>query len=703
MEILVDFKHMAPRHFRGSTLLDLDVSGYLVCRGCPLIRLNNGRIRIRGRGRVARFNCFEGFTLVGNKYSTCIRGQWDTSVPVCVNAECPIPSSPSHSIIVQKLNGGILMFFCEPGYFLIGSPEIYCDGHQWNGTIPYCRKANATTPTQCDFESPDLCWWEQDPQHDFDWKRHNFETPSLHIGTGPTHDHTLGAGNNGHYLYIEASGRLINDTARIISPLYNSSLTNSGCFSFWYHMYGATIGSLNIYFKQEDTTPLLIFTKNGNQGNQWFHGISELPKANASFQIIVEGVRGISYVSDIAIDDVAILQGDDCIVKNGSVNVTVSNEDQIEIVNAQQTCRDRCVSESIVPSTPPFGPVSCLCTIDCAERSICCPDYAEYCILGYSTIFDNITTESLSAATIAPVKNSTLTGFPINPKDDIDPGMFNLTTSTTSTTTQRPNNTTTTTQRPTTTTPQMKPQTKKPTIRRTTLAKLTQQTETKETPFEPHIKTSTTKYIELQDRSDLHTEQNPEKVKQGRGIEILEIVAAVGATLVVLCVVLATVITVIRRRKTYKRGASGSALSEDSDMYHAIVTIIATVCCFLVLRATAEQIVLQNQQSLDLGNVAIEDQVDGNAVHTREKRTLFLKKKLFGAGLLGFGLGVAKGYKAGYYNAPEVHHVYLSPPTKYVEYVEKPIYIERIVPKPIYKPHEEYAAPVWSQPDPSYG
>lgn len=58
-------------------------------------------------------------------------------------------------------------------------------------------------------------------------------------------------------------------------------------------------------------------------------------------------------------------------------------------------------------------------------------------------------------------------------------------------------------------------------------------------------------------------------------------------------------------------------------------------------------------------------------------------------------------YKAGYYSAPEVHHVYLSPPVKYVEYVEKPIYIERIAPKPIYgPPHKEYA-PAWSQPDPS--
>jgi len=56
----------------------------------------------------------------------------------------------------------------------------------------------------------------------------------------------------------------------------------------------------------------------------------------------------------------------------------------------------------------------------------------------------------------------------------------------------------------------------------------------------------------------------------------------------------------------------------------------------------SEDAVQQNQQSLDLENGAIEDQVDGGAVHTREKRTLFLKKKLV-AGLLGFGLGVAKG------------------------------------------------------------
>lgn len=67
--------------------------------------------------------------------------------------------------------------------------------------------------------------------------------------------------------------------------------------------------------------------------------------------------------------------------------------DQIEIINAQQTCRNRCVlyltesSVSVPSDNGSLGPEKCLCTIDCAERSICCPDYAEYCVLGNCLIF----------------------------------------------------------------------------------------------------------------------------------------------------------------------------------------------------------------------------------------------------------------------------------------------------------------------------
>lgn len=77
----------------------------------------------------------------------------------------------------------------------------------------------------------------------------------------------------------------------------------------------------------------------------------------------------------------------------------------------------------------------------------------------------------------------------------------------------------------------------------------------------------------------------------------------------------------------------------------SIVIAVAVVCCFLAPTATAEDAVRSEseQSSLDLGEADVEDRVDGGAVHIRQKRTLFLKKKLIGAGLLGFGLGIAKG------------------------------------------------------------
>ncbi|XP_017760283.1 PREDICTED: MAM and LDL-receptor class A domain-containing protein 2-like [Eufriesea mexicana] len=539
---------------------------------CPVVRPMNGKVRVRAGGRIIRFTCQDGFTLVGNKYSTCIRGQWDTPTPVCVNTECHEPPMPEHAVMAPKYNGAILLYFCEPGYTLVGPSEIFCDGRQWNGTTPHCRDTTAAAPTQCNFEKPDLCWWEQDPRHDFDWRRQNFETPSFHIGTGPTHDHTLGPGNDGYYMYIEASGRLVNDTARLISPMYNASYTDGGCFSFWYHMFGATVGALNVYFKKDnDLVPRLMFNEEGDQGNQWLHGIFNLPKSNRSFQIIIEGVRGSSYVSDIAIDDVAILQGSKCRSVNKTENegVTEGDEDQIEEVNAQQSCRGRCknsVTYNFTSSMPPTQTDICFCTLDCSEHSICCPDYAEYCVLGYTEGMTVTTEQGTTAnhegpATVAPTRKDAVTemgtvrtGFSMNPKDDIDP------------VTSRPWTTTTVKPTPNTTRKKVEKPTKS-TKRITTTVATTRTTQTKETPF-VRPTSLTTRYAPVDEKPDLDARrQDPEQVhRAATNFSMLGIIGVVVGVVVWLSISLMIVIIILRRRKTYKRGTNGSALSEDSDV-----------------------------------------------------------------------------------------------------------------------------------------
>ena len=78
---------------------------------------------------------------------------------------------------------------------------------------------------------------------------------------------------NGWYIFIETSSpRRPNDTAVLVSPTINDG--QSRCLSFWYHMYGTHINSLNVYLLNAGTTGLgnNIFRRRGNQGNKWIQG-----------------------------------------------------------------------------------------------------------------------------------------------------------------------------------------------------------------------------------------------------------------------------------------------------------------------------------------------------------------------------------------------------------------------------------------------
>lgn len=150
---------------------------------------------------------------------------------------------------------------------------------------------NGTRPKYfCDFESEDICGWDHDVNHDFDWRRFRYSTPSGHVGTGPSFDHTKGEGKDGYYMYLESSSRFENDTARLISPFFDKTENNT-CFEFYYHMYGATMGTLRVYLKKANDTwdfdgSLAFFEKSGNQGDQWFRSLTSLGAVDQDFQVI---------------------------------------------------------------------------------------------------------------------------------------------------------------------------------------------------------------------------------------------------------------------------------------------------------------------------------------------------------------------------------------------------------------------------------
>jgi hypothetical protein len=76
------------------------------------------------------------------------------------------------------------------------------------------------------------------------------------------------------------------DKARLISEKIQRN-PNGICVKFWYHAYGASIGTLNVYTRirsQLSSSP--IWTISGNQGNLW-RTSSVTIHSNEDFQVII--------------------------------------------------------------------------------------------------------------------------------------------------------------------------------------------------------------------------------------------------------------------------------------------------------------------------------------------------------------------------------------------------------------------------------
>ena len=74
----------------------------------------------------------------------------------------------------------------------------------------------------------------------------------------------------GMYIYIETSfPRNQGDNAILVKS--GLSFSSKKCLSFYYHLYGSSMGTLNV--RVGNST---IFTKSGNQGNKWIKASVEI-------------------------------------------------------------------------------------------------------------------------------------------------------------------------------------------------------------------------------------------------------------------------------------------------------------------------------------------------------------------------------------------------------------------------------------------
>jgi hypothetical protein len=149
--------------------------------------------------------------------------------------------------------------------------------------------------------------WAQGAGDDFDWSVHTGGTPSS--STGPAGDHTTGGGI---YLYTEASSpRIAGDTADLWSPAFDLGALACPTVSFWYHMYGAGMGTLELAV-DGGSGPVTVWSLDGPQQTsgadpyRWSGPIS-LQGHGPVVTLRLRGVRGSSYAGDIALDDIEVL------------------------------------------------------------------------------------------------------------------------------------------------------------------------------------------------------------------------------------------------------------------------------------------------------------------------------------------------------------------------------------------------------------
>ncbi|CBY23384.1 unnamed protein product [Oikopleura dioica] len=134
--------------------------------------------------------------------------------------------------------------------------------------------------------------------------------------TGPDVDHTLGT-ESGHYLHLKAQGVRFLAKGELISMNFKLDYSTY-CVGMWYHMMGKHAFSLNIFTsiprdtrKSAQQVLKASGAKSRNKTN-WLYIQNEITVphfADRFANFTIHGVRGLSYSSDIAIDDFFFLPG----------------------------------------------------------------------------------------------------------------------------------------------------------------------------------------------------------------------------------------------------------------------------------------------------------------------------------------------------------------------------------------------------------
>jgi len=168
-----------------------------------------------------------------------------------------------------------------------------------------CTGGIASFPYSEGFESG-IGVWTQSTSDDINWTVDASGTPSS--STGPS-----SATEGINYLYIESSGNgtgFPTKTAILNSPCIDLSAESGATFSFSYHMYGSSMGTMRLEASTDGTNWTSLWSLSGDQGNTWSNASVDLVAyAGSTLELRYVGITSTSYRSDMAIDQLSLTTG----------------------------------------------------------------------------------------------------------------------------------------------------------------------------------------------------------------------------------------------------------------------------------------------------------------------------------------------------------------------------------------------------------
>lgn len=183
-----------------------------------------------------------------------------------------------------------------------------------------CSDANTCGQINCDFDNG-FYNYPNGFNDDIDWRTYQGATPTDY--TGPTIDY-LPSTPDGNYIYLEASGGCTGKKAEMITPCYDLSPLTTPRLSFAYHMYGIEMGQLQVDIFSNGNWIRNIFSRTGNQGDEWKTTIIPLSAyAGQTVSFRFRGITGSGSSSDMALDAIGIGHPSSLEEKNQTANMNI--------------------------------------------------------------------------------------------------------------------------------------------------------------------------------------------------------------------------------------------------------------------------------------------------------------------------------------------------------------------------------------------